>query len=93
MLFEVTRMSWISKIIDGTPDEFVKARLVKYGLGFHPGPRVRITLSKPSIKLKVDLDLEKTFLTGYLRGAPDGPARLRAKRARSGPRRVSRSAH
>ncbi len=77
MLFEVTRVSWISKIINGTPDEFVKARLVKYGLGFHPGPRVRITLSKPSIKLKVDLDLEKTFLTGYLRGAPEGQHKVK----------------
>ncbi|MGY5858621.1 MAG: hypothetical protein RTU63_04575 [Candidatus Thorarchaeota archaeon] len=65
-------MSWVSKIINGTPDEYVKAKLVKYGLGFHPGPRASITLSKPSIKLKVDLDMEEDFLRGYLLGAPDG---------------------
>ena len=77
MLFEVTRLSWVSKIINGTPDEFVKAKLVKYGLGSHPGPRVRITLSKPSIKLKTDLDLEKTFLRGYLMGAPEGQHKVK----------------
>lgn len=70
-------MSWVSKIINGAPDEFVKARLVKYGLGFHPGPRVRIVLSKTSIKLKTDLDLEKTFLRGYLLGAPDGQHKVK----------------
>lgn len=70
-------MSWISKIINGTPDEFVKAKLVKYGLGSHPGPRVRIKLSKPSIKLKTDLDLEKSFLRGYLQGAPTGQHKVK----------------
>jgi len=70
-------VSWVSKIIDGTPDEFVKAKLVKYGLGFHPGPRVRVVLSKPSIKLKTDLDLEKTFLKGYLLGAPEGQHKIK----------------
>jgi len=70
-------VSWITKIINGTPDEFVKARLIKYGLGFHPGPRVRIILSKPSIKLKVDLDLEKPFLKSYLQGAPDGQHKVK----------------
>jgi hypothetical protein len=77
MLFEVTRVSWVSKIINGTPDEFVKAKLVKYGLGSHPGPRVRITLSKASIKLKADLDLEKPFLKGYLLGAPEGQHKVK----------------
>ena len=70
-------MSWVSKIINGTPDDYVKAKLVKYGLGFHPGPRVLITLSKPSIKLKTDLDLEKSFLKGYLLGAPDGQHKVK----------------
>ena len=50
---------------------------MKYGLGFHPGPRARITLSKPSIKFKVDLDLEKGFLKGYLAGAPDGQHKVK----------------
>jgi len=77
MLFEVTRVSWVSKIINGTPDEFVKAKLVKYGLGSHPGPRVHIKLSKTSIKLKTDLDLEKSFLKGYLLGAPDGQHKVK----------------
>jgi hypothetical protein len=55
----------------------VKAKLVKYGLGSHPGPRVRITLSKTSIRLKTDLDLEKSFLKGYLLGAPDGQHKVK----------------
>ena len=70
-------MSWVSKIINGKPDEFVKAKLVKYGLGSHPGPRARITLSKTSIKLKVDLDLEKSFIKGYALGAPAGQHKVK----------------
>lgn len=77
MLFEVTRVSWISKIINGTPDEFVHARIVKYGIGFHPGPRARINLSKPSIKIKTDLDQEKGFLKGYVQGAPTGQHKVK----------------
>jgi len=77
MLFEVTRVSWVSKIINGTPDDFVKAKLVKYGLGSHPGPRVRISLSKTSIKIKSDLDLEKSFLKAYLLGAPSGQHKVK----------------
>ena len=76
-LFEVTRVSWVFKIINGTPDDFVKAKLVKYGLGSHPGPRVMINLSKQSIKLKTDLDLEKSFLRAYLLGAPEGQHKVK----------------
>jgi hypothetical protein len=65
-------MSWVAKIIKGTPDEFTHARLVKYGIGTHPGPRTKITLSKASIKFKADLDQEKDLLRGYLIGAPAG---------------------
>ncbi|MBY8997783.1 MAG: hypothetical protein KGD60_08620 [Candidatus Thorarchaeota archaeon] len=65
-------MSWVSKIINGNPDEFTHARLVKYGIGSHPGPRTSLTLSKPSIKFKADLDQEKVILRGYLKGAPAG---------------------
>ena len=70
-------MSWVSKIIKGTPDEFVHAKLVKYGLGSHPGPRARITLSKPSIKFKADLDQEKAFLKCYVLGAPHGQHKIK----------------
>jgi len=77
MHFEVTRVSWISKIIKGTSDEFVHAKLVKYGLGSHPGPRARITLSKPSIKFKADLDQEKDFLKGYVLGSPSGQHKVK----------------
>lgn len=77
MHFEVTRVSWISKIIKGTPDEFVHAKLVKYGLGTHPGPRARITLSKPSIKFKADIDQEKDFLKGYVLGSPSGQHKVK----------------
>jgi hypothetical protein len=77
MHFEVTWVSWISKIIKGTPDEFVHAKLVKYGLGSHPGPRTRITLSKPSIKFKADLDQEKDFLKCYVLGSPSGQHKVK----------------
>jgi hypothetical protein len=77
MLIEVNRVSWISKIIKGTPDEFVHAKLVKYGLGTHPGPRTRITLSKPTIKFKADLDQEKDFLKCYVMSAPSGPHKVK----------------
>jgi hypothetical protein len=70
-------MSWVAKIIDGNPDEFSHARLVKYGIGSHPGPRTKITLSKPSIKFKADLDQEKVILRGYLKGAPAGSHKVK----------------
>jgi hypothetical protein len=77
MLIEVNRVSWISKIIKGTPDDFVHAKLVKYGLGSHPGPRIRMTLSKPTIKFKADIDQEKDFLKCYVMSAPSGPHKVK----------------
>jgi hypothetical protein len=70
-------MSWVAKIINGNPDEFTHARLVKYGIGSHPGPRTKLTLSKPSIKFKADLDQEKVLLKGYLLGAPEGSHKVK----------------
>lgn len=70
-------MSWVTKIIDGTHDEFTHARLVKYGIGRHPGPRTKLTLSKPSIKFKADLDQEKVVLRGYIKGAPAGSHKVK----------------
>ncbi|TFG34262.1 hypothetical protein EU527_04390 [Candidatus Thorarchaeota archaeon] len=70
-------MSWVSKIIKGIPDEFVHAKLVKYGIGSHPGPRARITFSKPTIKFKADLDQEKSFLEAYALGAPSGQHKVK----------------
>jgi hypothetical protein len=70
-------MSWVAKIIEGNPDEFSHARLVKYGIGNHPGPRTKLTFSKPSIKFKADLDQEKTILRGYLMGAPEGTHKVK----------------
>ncbi|MGD9397558.1 MAG: hypothetical protein PVJ05_14075 [Candidatus Thorarchaeota archaeon] len=70
-------MSWVAKIIDGTPDEFSHARLVKYGIGSHPGPRTKLTISKASIKFKADLDQEKDILRGYLLGAPSGSHKVK----------------
>ena len=70
-------MSWVAKIIEGNPDEFSHARLVKYGIGSHPGPRTKLTLSKPSIKFKADLDQEKTLIKGYLLGAPEGSHKVK----------------
>jgi len=70
-------MSWVAKIIDGNPDEFSHARLVKYGIGTHPGPRTKLTISKTSIKFKADLDQEKDILRGYLLGAPSGSHKVK----------------
>ena len=70
-------MSWVAKIINGNPDDFTHARLVKYGIGKHPGPRTRLTFSKPSIKFKSDLDQEKVILKGYLLGAPEGSHKVK----------------
>ena len=70
-------MSWVAKLIEGNPDEFAHARLVKYGIGSHPGPRTKLTLSKNSIKFKADLDQEKVLLRGYLQGAPAGSHKVK----------------
>jgi hypothetical protein len=70
-------MSWVAKIIEGKPDESAHAKLIKYGIGTHPGPRIKLTLSKTSIKFKTDLDLEKDILKGYLMGAPTGPHKVK----------------
>ena len=72
-------MSWVAKIINGTPDEYTHAKLVKYGIGEHPGPRTKLTLSKTSIKFKADLDQEKDFLKGYLLGAPEGTHKVKGQ--------------
>ncbi|MFW9834604.1 MAG: hypothetical protein ACFFEK_11450 [Candidatus Thorarchaeota archaeon] len=70
-------MSWVIKIIEGKPDEFAHAKLIKYGIGTHPGPRIKLSLSKTSIRFKADLDLEKDILKGYLMGAPEGPHKVK----------------
>jgi hypothetical protein len=70
-------MNWLSKIINGSADEFSHAKLVKYGIGSHPGPRVKLAISSKRITFKTDLDLEKIFLRGYLRGVPDGSQKLK----------------
>lgn len=70
-------MSWVMKIIKGTPDEHTHVKLVKYGIGSHPGPRTKLTLSKTSIKFKADLDQEKDILRGYLLGAPAGTHKIK----------------
>ncbi len=72
-------MSWVAKIIDGNPDDHTHAKLVKYGIGDHPGPRIKLTLSKPSIKFKADLDQEKDLLKGYLLGAPEGSHKVKGQ--------------
>ena len=70
-------MSWIAKIINGNPDEYTHAKLMKYGIGNHPGPRAKLTISKNSIKFKADLDQEKDILRGYLIGAPSGSHKVK----------------
>lgn len=65
-------MSWCAKIVNGKDDEFVHAKLLKYGIGEHPGPRAFLKFSKARITFKADLDMEKVFIKAYLAGAPDG---------------------
>ncbi|MFW9909282.1 MAG: hypothetical protein ACFFEF_11965 [Candidatus Thorarchaeota archaeon] len=70
-------MSWVAKIIEGKPDDYVHAKFVKYGIGEHPGPRAIIKLSKARISFKADLDLEKTFIQAYLHGVPRGNQKVK----------------
>ncbi|MHA1926239.1 MAG: hypothetical protein ACW974_10020 [Candidatus Thorarchaeota archaeon] len=70
-------MNWLSKIITGTADEYSHAKLVKYGIGTHPGPRAKITLSKARIAFKADLDYEKVFTRAYVKGAPEGSHKIK----------------
>ncbi len=70
-------MSWLAKIVTGEPDEYTHARLVKYGIGTHPGPRASIKLSKPRIAFKADLDMEKVFIKTYLEGVPEGSQKVK----------------
>ncbi|MFX1369836.1 MAG: hypothetical protein ACFFAY_14670, partial [Promethearchaeota archaeon] len=69
--------NWLAKIINGKADEYSHAKLVKYGVGIHPGPRAKLALSSNRITFKADLDLEKIFLRGYLLGVPDGSQKLK----------------
>lgn len=70
-------MSWIAKIVEGNPDEFAAARMVRYGIGEHTGPRIKLTFSSASIKFKADADTEKAIIRGYLLGAPKGTHRVK----------------
>ncbi|MFW9886909.1 MAG: hypothetical protein ACFFER_01930 [Candidatus Thorarchaeota archaeon] len=67
----------MAKIISGTPDEYSHAKLVKYGIGTHPGPRAKIALSKGRITFKADLDYEKVFTRAYVKGAPEGNHKIK----------------
>ncbi len=69
-------MNWISRIINGDAGEYAHAKLMKYGIGDHVGPRVNLRVSKKSINFKADLDTEDVFLQGYLQGAPEGSHKI-----------------
>ncbi|MHA2378794.1 MAG: hypothetical protein ACXADO_04315 [Candidatus Thorarchaeota archaeon] len=70
-------MNWLAKIVNGNADEFSHAKLVKYGIGTHPGPRAKVRLSKNSITFKADLDYENLFIRAYLIGAPEGTHKVK----------------
>lgn len=76
VVIELRKMSWCAKIIEGKPDEYVHAKLMKYGIGEHPGPRAVLKFSKARITFKADLDMEKAFIKAYLAGAPSGTHKL-----------------
>lgn len=69
-------VSWLAKIVNGAPDESVHAKLVKYGMGTHPGPSAVIGLSQGRITFKADFDHEKMFIQAYLRFAPAGTQKV-----------------
>lgn len=62
----------MAKIVNGKPDDFVHAKLVKYGIGTYPGPRAAIGLAQGKITFKSDFDHERMFVEGYLKFAPAG---------------------
>jgi hypothetical protein len=70
-------MNWLAKIMAGTADEYSHAKLVKYGIGTHPGPRAKLALSKNRITFKADLDFEKIFARAYVKGAPEGSHKIK----------------
>ncbi|MFW9967372.1 MAG: hypothetical protein ACFFEA_09480 [Candidatus Thorarchaeota archaeon] len=70
-------MNWLAKIITGSADEYSHAKLVKYGIGTHPGPRAKLALSKGRITFKADLDYEKVFTRAYVKGAPEGNHKIK----------------
>lgn len=70
-------MNWLAKIVNGNADEYSHAKLVKYGIGEHPGPRAKVRISKNSIAFKADLDYEKLFIRAYLLGAPEGTHKVK----------------
>ncbi len=70
-------MNWCAKIINGASDEFVHAKLLKYGIGEHPGPRVVLKFSKARVTFKADLDMEKPLIRAYLEGASDGVHKIK----------------
>ncbi len=70
-------MHWLVKIINGEPDDFVHAKFVKYGMGDHPGPSLKLTLSKARIAFKGDLDMEKGLVKGYAISGPEGTHKVK----------------
>jgi len=69
-------LDWLTKIINNSPDEFVHAKILKYGKGTHPGPRAFLTLSSKKVGFKADLDFEKVFIRAYAHGVPDGSQKV-----------------
>jgi len=69
-------MNWITKMVQGNPDEFAHAQLVKYGLGTHPGSRAQLRFTSKKIWFKGDLGTEKIFLKAYLMGVPEGSQKV-----------------
>ncbi|TXT55838.1 MAG: hypothetical protein BAJATHORv1_30221 [Candidatus Thorarchaeota archaeon] len=70
-------MNWIAKIIHGKADEFAHARLVKFGIGEHVGPRAELRITSSRITFKVDMDLEKAILKTYLATGPEGSHKVK----------------
>ncbi|MCF2137031.1 MAG: hypothetical protein K9W43_07260 [Candidatus Thorarchaeota archaeon] len=69
-------MDWLAKIIEGKADEFVHAKILKYGKGVHPGPRAFLTLSSKKVGFKADLDFEKVFIRAYANSVPEGQQKI-----------------
>ncbi len=69
-------MDWVAKIIKGMPDESVHAKMIKYGVGEHVGPRMKLSFTSSKITIKADLDLERVLTQAYISCTKSGRHRV-----------------
>jgi hypothetical protein len=72
-------MNWLKKMIEGNAEEYAHAKLVKYGKGRYPGPRIKLTVRGSKIYFRADLDLENIFHRAYLEGVPEVKQKIKGQ--------------